>query len=355
MTRLSITFAIPGDRYQRTGGYIYESRVLDALRDLGHDVEHLELPDGFPNPTPTELAETRALLRAVSPGRILLLDGFLPGCLGPEGLTGIEAPMVPIIHHPLGLETGLDPARARQLLRDEAAGLRLVRRIVVPSPHTGLLLTRDFGIDSALIDMAAPGFDAPEAAPRPISPPLILSVGLLAQRKGHDVLLRALAQLGDLDWQARIVGGVHDPALAKALHGQAQDPALRGRVTFTGLLSDIEVDRAYAEASLFALATRFEGYGIVFGEAMLRGLPIVTCRAGAVPDTVGEAADLVPPDDPEAFAAALRRSLTDPAHRARRAHASRTVGAALPLWQDTARSIAQTLAVAQGDAGGKSV
>ena len=76
----------------------------------------------------------------------------------------------------------------------------------------------------------------------------------------------------------------------------------------------------------------------VFDEALVHGLPIVSCRTGAVPQTVPQAAGLlVPPDDPDALAAALRRLLTEPDLRHAMAAAARTAGAALPGWPDTAR------------------
>ncbi|WP_099827926.1 glycosyltransferase family 4 protein [Oceaniglobus indicus] len=344
-----IIFAIPGDMHRATGGFIYEATVLRELRMLGLHVEHLQLPAGFPDPTDDEIAETLRLLRAVPPDVAILLDGFIPGTVDPDGLASVVAPLVPIIHHPLGMETGLTPDRAAYLLRNEAVALRHARRIVVPSPHTARLLIDEFAIPEGKIGIAPPGFHAVDARPQPVTPPLILAVGLLTARKGHDVLLDALARISDLAWRAQIVGGTHEDAVADALRRQADTLGLSDRVRFSGQLRDADLDRAYDAASIFALATRFEGYGMVFGEAMLRGLPIVTCRAGAVPDTVGDAARLVAPDDAAGFAAALRDLLTDEAARERLAQRSATMGRALPRWRDTAAQVAASVRQAMID------
>jgi glycosyltransferase involved in cell wall biosynthesis len=141
-----------------------------------------------------------------------------------------------------------------------------------------------------------------------------------------------------------IVGSRYDPAHAADLERLHAELGLGDRVRLAGRLPGDDLGRAYAQASIFALATRYEGYGIVFDEAMAHGLPIVTCRTGAVPDTVAEGAGLlVPPDDPDAFAAALDRLLSEPALRARMAAASAKAGAALPGWSDTARLAGEVL------------
>ena len=341
---MRLAFAIPGDRHRRTGGFIYESTVLDRLREMGHAVEHLELPARFPDPSVDDIARTFEILGAVPAEVPILLDGFIPGTVHPDGLAALAAPVVPIIHHPLGLESGLSAERAAFLMANERAALAHMARIVVPSPFIGRVLKDAFGVASERIAVAQPGFDDAPGMRAPAEPPVILSIGLLAERKGHDVLIDALARLRDLDWRARIVGGVHDPELAEALRARAVAAGLAGRVRFDGVLDDAGIAAAYKEASIFALATRYEGYGIVFGEAMRWGLPIVTCAAGAVPDTVGDAGSVVPVDRPDAFADALRGLLTDRAAAERLASRAAARGVGLPTWRDTAGRIAEAVA-----------
>lgn len=342
MTPRPATFAIPGDIDRKTGGYIYEKSLLHALRDQGRRVAHLELPGSFPDAPPGDMAAAVAALNAVPAGEALILDGLVCGSIDTAGLARVAAPLVAMIHHPLGLETGLPPARAAELLRREAANLALARHVVVPSPHTARILAADFGVASDRISVALPGFAAPDPLRAPTDPPLILAVGLIAARKGHDVLIAALSRIADLPWQAQIVGGPHDESVAAALAAQAQP--LGPRLTFRGGMEADDLAALYRQASLFALATRYEGYGMVFGEALLHGLPIVTCAAGAVPETVPPGAGiLVPVDDAAAFAEALRRLLTD--HRLRRsmAEASTAAGHLLPRWSDTAAVMGRVL------------
>jgi glycosyltransferase involved in cell wall biosynthesis len=329
--------ALPGSIDARTGGTIYDARVLGALRSAGRDVALLELPGGFPFPDAAQMDAALAQLAALPPDRPVIVDGLAFGALDPAGVARIAAPVVALVHHPLALETGMPPDRAAHLARTETANLARAAHVMVPSPHTGMVLQRDFGVPADRLTVARPGIDRTATPPRPVEPPLILSVGILAPRKGHDVLLRALATIADRDWQAVIVGRDHDGRTGGDLAALATQLGLSARVRFAGELPQPALDDLYAEASVFALATRYEGYGMVFAEALVRGLPVVSCRTGAVPDTVPDGAGvLVPVDDAPAFAAALARVLDDPAHRAALADAAARHGGGLPDWADTA-------------------
>lgn len=332
-------FAIPGDLEQLTGGFIYERSLLLALREAGRAVEHMHLPAGFPNQTQDETAMAGEMLISVPADVPVILDGLVFGSIDPAVLDAMRAPVIAMLHHPLGLETGIMPERAKFLLTREAENLTRAAHVLVPSPHTAAILQAEFGVAAEQITIALPGFARPRTArtSNPSTPPLILSVGLLTARKGHDTLIDALAQITDLAWQAEIIGGMHDVHVGAALATQISALGLQGRVKLAGVLARRELEKRYECASIFALATRYEGYGMVFGEAMLHGLPIVSCETGAVPDTVAKDAGLlVPINASEAFASALRHLLTDAVSCKAMAAASALAGSKLPSWADTA-------------------
>lgn len=347
-----IAFALPGDITTLTGGYVYDRRLVEELRAGGRTVEVIALPDSLPQPPEPDMAHAIAQLQAVPARMPLIVDGLAFGALDPVGVAGIRAPIVAMIHHPLAQESALPADLADHLWRTERANLAHARHVLVPSPHTRDMLIQRYDVPGDRITVARPGTVRPRqawtGARAPArgraGPPLILSVGLLHPRKGHDVLIAALALLADLDWRAVIAGNPWDGAHVARLRAQIADAGLGARLTLAGRVADGRLADLYAQASIFALATRYEGYGIVFDEALSHGLPIVSTRAGAVPDTVPpEAGLLVPPDDAPALAQALARLLGDPQERAARAQAAARAGAALPGWSDTARIAARVL------------
>ncbi|WP_372894054.1 glycosyltransferase family 4 protein [Rhodosalinus sp.] len=333
-------FAVPGDLSAPTGGYRYDRSLLHALRAAGWDMQHVPLPGGFPFAGPAQMQTAIDALTAVPADRPLIVDGLAYGALPTAALDRVSAPVLALVHHPLAHETDMPAPDARRLRALERANLARAAHVIVPSPHIRDVLMSDYGVDAGRVTVLRPGRPEPPARPapgRPEGPPLILSVGLLHPRKGHDVLISALARLAGRPWQAVIAGPPWEAGHDAALEEQIGTAGLRGRIRLAGRVGQQELARLYGRADVFALATRYEGYGIVFDEALVHGLPIVSTTAGAVPGTVPpEAGTLVPPDDPEAFAAALCPLLADTAVRADKAQAARRAGAALPSWTDAA-------------------
>jgi len=345
--------AVPGDITTVTGGYIYDRLLLDELRIAGRDVSLLQLPDDFPFPTPQAMEQALAQLQALPADTPVIIDGLAFGALTTAGVARIAAPIVALVHHPLALESGLPAEQQQHLWQTERDNLRYARQILVPSPHTRAILIERYDVPAERIHVALPGIAQPvQVEPSAKEgPPLILSVGILHPRKGHDVLIDALARIADLDWQAEIVGNPWEEGHSAALQDRIESSGLSSRVNLAGRVTPEVLDRLYRQAAIFALATRYEGYGIVFNEALVHGLPIVSCRTGAVPDTVpADAGFLVERDDPAAFADALRVLLTDHERRAAMAKAAKERGGALATWAQTARIAAVALDAAIGGA-----
>lgn len=350
---IAAALAVPGDINTVTGGYIYDRRLLAELRAAGRDMQLVALPDSFPFPSPQEMDAAMRALQALPASCPVIIDGLAFGALDPLQVGLIKAPIVALVHHPLALESGLPQDVQDHLWRTERDNLRHAEQILVPSPHTRAILTERYDVDAARIHVALPGIDllAPDTPVAPESPPLILSVGILHPRKGHDVLIDALARIADLEWRAEIVGNPWEKGHSDALEDRIRQAGLSGRINLAGRVSDQVLETLYQRASIFALATRYEGYGIVFNEALVHGLPIVSCRTGAVPDTVPRSAGLlVARDDPRAFALALRRLLTDHTLRDGMGKAARLAGGRLSSWAETARIAGLALDQAAGRA-----
>lgn len=337
-----LVFAIPGDIATPTGGYVYDRRVMALLPGHGVEVTHLPLPGGFPFPTEAELRETAALVGRVPSDAALLIDGLAFGAI-PEGcLASIAAPIVVVLHHPLGLETGLSDPESLRLLVSEKAALKFARQIIVTSRTTAETLQTLGFAPPPPVTVAMPGTDPAARAAGGSGICQIISVGAVVPRKGHDLLIEALARLTDREWTCAIAGSLdRDNAFAARLIQRISEANLQDRISLPGALSFSALDALYAQADIFALPSRYEGYGMVFSEALARGLPIVAARAGAVPDTVpSEAGILVPADDVEALTEALALLITDRDHRRMLSDAAWAHAQHLPRWEDTARIIA---------------
>ena len=344
-------FAIPGDLAALTGGYGYDREIIARAPAYGMDIEHLALPQGFPAPSPDDLRETGRLLCALAPDDLLLIDGLAFGAFTRDLLAVLPRRTVALVHHPLALETGLLPHDARALAASERMALAHAAHVIVTSPTTGDALVADYGVGAARITVAVPGV-APARRARGSGGGLhILAVGSVTPRKGHDVLVTALAGLAALDWRLTIVGSLERaPEHAQALARQIATQGLSSRIVLAGEVEDAGLEALYESADVFVMPSLYEGYGMVLGEAMARGLPIVTTTGGAAAQTVPDGAALkVGPGDPVALTDALARLISDSAMRSSLSQAAFAAGQALPSWDDTARIVAGVLArVAEG-------
>ena len=219
---------------------------------------------------------------------------------------------VPAITYMHAMEVLASPALARFAARHSD-------RIVAVSTYTADLAA-SAGAEPQRVSVIPPGVDWRETpATERLSRPTVVTVGRLEDRyKGHDVMARAmplvLARVPDAQW---IVLG--DGSLRESILRLSRAFGLNGAVRLEGAVSDDVRDDLLSRAHVFAMPSRVpprgagEGFGIVYLEAGVHGLPVVAGRAGGALDAVldGTTGLLVDPTDHVQVAEALTRLLTD--------------------------------------------
>ena len=302
---------LPGPLEQRTGGTIYDRRMVDELRELGWPVMVHSLPAShFPGPDPRGEAALESALAALPDGARVLLDGLAAGGHpAPLERQATRLSLLALVHHPLADETGLDEPRRRELAALEARGLAACAGVITTSDHTADTLAADYGVPRELLRAVPPGVDPapPAVGPSPGEPPLLLCVASVTPRKAHDVLVEALATLAHLPWRCVCAGSLErDPEWSRRVLKRVRELGLEKRIRFPGEVDPEELDHLYHHASVFVLPSHHEGFGMALTEALARGLPVVSTTAGAIPGTVpGDVGQLVPPGDAPALALVL--------------------------------------------------
>lgn len=347
--RRTCTFVIPGDWLTPTGGYRYDRRIVEALRDAAWQVDLCPLQEGFPWPDDAALVHAQAQFDALPDGALVVADGLAFGAL-PELAHRHAARLcwVALVHHPLHLETGLDDASRATLLAREWHALQAARRVVVTSETTARDLMAMRAVPAERISVVEPGTDGMPLAHGSggTGEPLrLLCVATLTPRKGHAVLLQALSGLRALDWTLHCVGSAQrDPATADRLRRASTELGLAGRVHWHGELDDAALAGHYAAADLFVLPSLHEGYGMVVAEALAHGLPVLCTNGGALAQTLPAGAGLhVPPGDAAALRDALAGLIGRSDERARCAEGARAARVRLPTWAQAAARFATVL------------
>jgi glycosyltransferase involved in cell wall biosynthesis len=325
---------VPGRLDTRTGGYEYDRRIVEGLRNEGWWVDVRELGGRFPRPTSADRQNAARVLSGLPSRSVVVVDGLALGALPDEmEREASRLRFVALVHHPLALETGIDRGLQEQLRSTERRALAAVRHVVVTGHATAKVLD-DYAVPPSRISVIEPGTDpAPLARGSGGDTVQMICVASLVPRKGHDLLLRALAAVPQRNWRLRCVGSDRDADTSRKLRELQRELALTDHVEFEGESDSSAVASRYDTADLFVLATWYEGYGMAVAEALARGLPVVSTRTGAIPEIVPEHAGvLVEPGDVAALTTALAEIIRSPSLRARLAEGARRARARLPTW-----------------------
>ncbi|MFI0407689.1 glycosyltransferase family 4 protein [Actinomadura sp. 3N508] len=348
-TAHEICFVVPGDIDDAgvpSGGNHYDRMLCEELAASGRPVRELAVPGAWPRPDSAARAGLARALAGLPDGAVVLLDGLV-ACGVPE-IVVPEAErlrLAVLIHLPLADEPGQADLNAAERRTLEAVGA-----VVATSPWARDHLLAHHGLEASRVHAVTPGTEPAPLATGTDGATRLLCVASVTPRKGHDILVEALATLAHLPWQCECVGPLRrDPEHVTRLQRLIAQHRLGDRVRLEGPLTGKRLDDAYASADLLVLASRAETYGMVVTEALARGVPVVATAVDGVPDTLGWDPSgavpglLVPPDDPTALSAALRRWLVEPDLRTRLRAAARERRDTLPGWDDTARRMATIL------------
>lgn len=349
---MHVGLVIYGDLDTPSGGFLYDRKLVDHLRDRGDAVEVISLPwERYGRRLGHNLSgEIRD--RLDRPFDVLVQDELChPSLFGLNRRLDADAPIVPIVHHLLASESR--PAWQNRLYRwIERRYLRSADAAIYNSRPTRESVRSHADLPGVVAWPAGDRFDrlpAPRAIERRAGerPLRVVFVGSLVPRKGLDTLVRGLARLPTEEWRLAAIGSRRtDRAYVARVRRQVDALGVGDRTVLTGHLDEEALAARLADAHLLAVPSRHEGFGIVYLEGMGFGLPALATTAGGASDLVthGEDGVLVPPDDPDAIARAVEPLLSDRERLREMSLAARRRYERHPTWSETMERVREFLA-----------
>jgi glycosyltransferase involved in cell wall biosynthesis len=264
--------------------------VVTLRREKRHELIWRLLWEGF---------ELPALVRRHRASSVLTISGMLPRDVG--------ARVVSYLQNPVMFEQGGAANQLRRWAVRRTA--RSADHVLVPSKGMAALVRKGIGVSAEVVP-----FGIDHARFRPASEPGtdVLCVADFYRHKRHDVLLDAWAALSPPRPRLRLIGdGRVDPSWHARIAVRAGDYGSLGDVSLSSGLALDELVAAYRNARVFALASEHESFCFPVLEAETCGVPALLRDSSILRETGGQGATYVSGDDPERWAAALERLITD--------------------------------------------
>ncbi|MCL4360088.1 glycosyltransferase family 4 protein [Patescibacteria group bacterium] len=238
------------------------------------------------------------------------------------------------------------PDSSDRLTRQTREVISRAGHIVTISQSARDDIMRTYGVDGSRVTAAYPGVDErfhPKGAGYRAKRPYFLSVGSVKRGKNIPLVLRSFAAFLRKTGKAcdlLIAGGDYweDPEVKKTIAFLG----LAGRVELLGFVPDTDLPAYYRGAVALVSPSRWEGFCLPAAEAMASGCPVIASTAGALPEVVGDAGILVPPDDGEALTQALAAVASDRKRRERMIRAGLAKAKAY-RWDTFARSVLRVI------------
>ncbi|HUI70383.1 MAG TPA: glycosyltransferase family 4 protein [Spirochaetia bacterium] len=341
---MRVGLVIYGDLDFPSGGFLYDRMLVDSLRRSGNEVEVISLPWDSYRKCLAHNVDPAIRVRLLGwKGDVLLQDELChPSLFGVNRkLTG-SFPVVSIVHHLRFSELHAGPARSLQSAV-ERSYLRGVKHFVFNGSVTRRTVEALAGrpCDGIIAppggDRLGPGISAAEIRERSDQEPLsVLFVGNLIPRKGLIVLLRALAMIPQERWRLTIVGSrAVDPSHAARVDRFISERGLAGKVRVMDHLDDSHLARELCSHHVLAVPSSYEGFGIVYLEAMGFGIVPIGSQSGGAAEVIqdGTAGFLVRPGDYQGLAKIIETLAEDRALLCAHATSALERYRAFPGWE----------------------
>lgn len=349
--KMKIAKLIIGDINRLTGGYLYERKLIEYLREKGVEVDVISIRE-VPYPYIRHLFSNLSFIFQFFEKNydFVLEDEMAHPALFLFNfwLRYVKRTKIVVIVHLLWWKA-TKGWKAHFIRCIEKIMLRSAHLIIANSKHTEKEI-EGMGIPGEFIEVVYPGFDALSGKREMIREAHerinLLSVAICDPRKGLDILLEAIHHLNNPKIKLDVVGDdCVDLAYNKRLKERVSAWGLEEKVTFHGVVGLEELRRFYSEADIFVLPSLYEPFGIVFAEAMSFGLPIIATNVGGIPELVedGENGLLVPPKDVNLLAGAINKLASDAGLRERFGRRGYEKSKKLNTWADCGEVIFQYL------------
>jgi glycosyltransferase involved in cell wall biosynthesis len=346
---MRVGLTVYGSMETRSGGFRYDRRLVEGLRAAGDTVEVVELPwRRYPRGLLDNLSS------ALRDRLTIDVDVMLQDELAHPSLAvtnrRLSYPVVSVVHHLRSSErrrlTPLYRAVERRYLDavDGAVCNSHATRETVT--ELGALAAGDTVVAPPAGDHFEPTVSDDLIAARAREGPLqVVFVGAITPRKGLLGLVDALARV-ETDWDLTVVGRRADETYLRTVREAVGQAGVEESVRILGEQPDDALADIFRESHVLAVPSRYEGFGLVYLEAMGFGLPAIGTTAGGAGDVIshGDTGYLVAPGDRESLVDSLAGLGADREMLARMGQAARRRYERHPDWAETTERVRSFLA-----------
>ncbi|MBO9705440.1 MAG: glycosyltransferase family 4 protein [Arthrobacter sp.] len=324
----TLRFIVPGNIGHRSGGNLYNARLVEHLEALGVRTEVMALDGAWPPGRPEDRESLAQALRAAP---LVIVDGLVAAGAPDAIEAAVQAgTRVWVLSHMAFPEiAGL-----------EGRALAAATGVICPSSFAAAQLESLYGLDR--VHVARPGTQSAEPAVGS-RPPRIVCVAALLPNKSQLLLVEALARLGHLPWTTSLIGSPDaDPAYAARVAAAVAHHGLEDRVRLAGELDGQALEDAWHVADLSVLVSERESFGMAVQESLAHGIPAIVRRGTGAEEALGAGGAGAAVDldaGPDALAETLAAWLVDPELAARWREAALLRRATLPRWTETAETV----------------